>query len=254
MGTWSFLGPVQERQVIEARSALSREDWQSAVRLNKALLAGAPPSIFSADPRLPRVLIRPAGSGVPDKPEKVVDGWRWRLEVAYLELYDLQPAKALELFDRIKDASPRWSAKADQGRFLSLIRLGRYAEAQEMMQEGEEQEGLSEVLEKAIEDGPDALIKLGDIAAQPRAVGPSLSGAIGGGPGVLLDPRNVTNSNVPKAGRLARVEAYLILAEKSRATERYDLARSHLLKAEQVSGPVLVHHARIARAIRKALP
>jgi tetratricopeptide (TPR) repeat protein len=136
VATWTFLTEAQRSTLADAQKALQKGEWKKALDFNEDLLAQAPDSIYEVEPRLPLVLIRPAGS-TDIKPQKVVAGWQWKLECSQLALLALDWEGVIRRATLVRDASPELHAAACRVMAQARARQGRFVDAQKFIAEAD---------------------------------------------------------------------------------------------------------------------
>ena len=223
VSTWTFLNEAQRTTLSDARKALQKGEWKRALELNENLLAEAPDSIFDAEPSLPLVLIRPAGSN-DTKPQKVIGGWRWKLECAQLALIGLEWEGAVRRATLVRDASPEHRAGACRVMAQARARQGRFVEAQKHLIEADRLDRLGreewQIWEQARLGTAEAKMWLDQIG-------------IGSDAGIgTVPPVGQTTSSAPDA---QRAEACLVLGDWAARGGQQALAAAYYDRALKIA-------------------
>lgn len=256
--TWSFLTSEDRDLTYKVEAALNSRAFIRAGELNEELMSHAPAAIFNPDEDLPVLVIRKSGdSNDQSGGQARVDGWKWKLETAWLFAYGQDIPGASRRFKVIAEGSSEYSTVAWEARVMVHTRMADYKGARRILNESPiSASGIGQVLDFAANG---QWPKLHEIAmGGSMGIQPSLKGGIGGNfqitlPQQLPPTTGGDGGNVPvqpiqttQTPSSATVEAALILAEYS--LRRHDLgqARLYLTRVLQVAKEAFPHHRRMA--------
>lgn len=256
--TWSFLTAEDRDLTYKIEATLNSRAFIRAGELNEELMSHAPLAIFNPDEDLPVMVIQKSGQGNQTQTGQAkVDGWKWRLENAWLFAYGQDGPGASRRFKVIAEGSSEYSTIAWEARVMVHTRMADYKGARKILNESPiSASGIGNVLDLA---NAGQWPKLHEIAmGGGLGIQPSLKGGIGGrfqmrlqqlppttggGDGGNVPVQPIQNSQTSSS---ATVEAALILGEYS--LRRHDLgqARLYLTRVLQVAKEAFPHHRRMA--------
>ncbi len=199
--TFTFVTPEVKADAVKTARLLKEGKWSEAAGLNTQILLKMPKEIYTGQP-LPFISIRTEG----EKPvaQKKVDGWQWRLELAWLQVLAMRHDDAIRQFQVIINDHEDLRDPARQGLAFTLVRSGRFVEGQRLWRELETlTPPQTTALGYAASPTQDAWLSLHNMA-----MASVLQGQIGGG--ALPLPKTE-----PPKDPSGSIEASLILAEQA---------------------------------------
>lgn len=201
VATFTFITAEQRAQAAQGKKLLAEGKWSEAAAINSELIMKMPKEVFNGQP-LPFISIRTEG----EKPlvQKKVDGWQWRLELAWLQVLAMRNDDAIRQFKLIINEHEDLREPARQGLAFALVRGGYFQEGYGLWRELESlTPGQVTALSYAATPTQDAWLSLHNLA-----MASVLQGQIGSG-------LPIPNRTEPPKEASGSIEASLVLAEQA---------------------------------------